>query len=287
MAGSSFSVFAEIKDNRYQVIIDRNPFGLRPIPPPPQPKVEEAPAPPPPDIKLTGITTLLGTPRAMLQVEDKQTKKFSFPTIAQGDTEGAITVLEIDTESMRVRIRNGEAETTLDFKNNGVQPGKGGAVAAVPGVPHPAGAPGVPMGVVPPAPGAAGTPANFAPGRSAIVAGGATAAVTPNPGVNPLAANSYGGLPQRQLRTDSLSIVGGGAGGSQYNPNAPAVPQQQPPISRDEAEARIEAQRRILEQQGSTISRILPPTSMGRAAGQSPPGNSVPTPAPNVPQFPR
>src|SRR6185503_7956384 len=85
VAGFSFAALAEVKENPYQVITDRNAFGLRPIPPPPEPKKEEPPPVPPPDIKLTGITTLLGSPRVMLQVEDKQakdpTKKFSFPII--------------------------------------------------------------------------------------------------------------------------------------------------------------------------------------------------------------
>src|SRR5829696_571497 len=76
VVGFSLTAFAELKDNPYQVIIDRNPFGLRPIPPPPVAVVDtNPPAPPPPDIKLTGITTLLGEPRVMLQIEDKQSKK--------------------------------------------------------------------------------------------------------------------------------------------------------------------------------------------------------------------
>jgi len=42
----------------------------------------------------------------MLQVEDKQTKKFSFPTIAEGDSDpgSGIAVLSIDLENQRVRI---------------------------------------------------------------------------------------------------------------------------------------------------------------------------------------
>src|ERR1041385_2220727 len=134
-AGLGLKARGEIKDHPYQVIIDRTPFGLRPIPPPVQPVTEtNAPVEPPPDIKLTGITTLLGAPKVILQLEDKKTKKPSFPPpMAVGDSDpSGITVLAIDTENMKVRIKNGEAETTLDFKNNGVKAGAAVASSAAP-----------------------------------------------------------------------------------------------------------------------------------------------------------
>src|SRR5215213_833853 len=203
VVGFSLTAFAELKDNPYQVIIDRNPFGLRPIPPPPVAVVDtNPPAPPPPDIKLTGITTLLGEPRVMLQIEDKQSKKALFPTMTEGEIDHGITIVKIDTENMKVRIKNGDAETTLDFKNNGVKPG-GGAVASAAPVPQA----GFNPGAIP-VPGGAPGLANPANSRGAIVSGGAS---TPTPGVNyPNAAG--GGLPQRPLR-DSSAIVGGGVGG--------------------------------------------------------------------------
>lgn len=275
VVGFSLTALAELKENPYQIIIDRNPFGLKPIPPPPVAVVEtNAPATPPPEIKLTGITTLLGSPRVMLQVEDKQTKKFLFPTMTEGDSENGITIVAIDTENMKVRIRNGDAETTLDFKNNGVKPGSGG-VATTPPVPQPGGlnlgAPGVP-----PVPGV-GNLANANSGRGAIVSGGAS---TPATGFNPGGASA---LPARPMRTDSLSIVGGGAGGNVYNPNAPAIPQPAPTMTREEAEARIEAARQnLLKQQqsgqlpaGAPSPSILPPTRMGQLLNQP-----TPTPPP-------
>ncbi|HWN97027.1 MAG TPA: hypothetical protein VNT99_18500 [Methylomirabilota bacterium] len=275
VAGFGFTASAEVKENPYQVIIDRNAFGLRPIPPPPEPKKEEAPPVPPPDIKLTGITDLLGAPRVMLQVEDKQakdpTKKFSFPIIAEGDSDpgSGIFVVSIDMENMRARIRNGDAETTLDFKNNGVKPG--GAVASA--VPHPGVVPLVrPLGV--PQPPVAPAEASSIAGRSAIISGGAPAATAaPNPALN------FGGsmpVPARPLRTDSLSIMAGG-GNQVYNPNPQPALQQQPGMTQVEAEARIEAARRMIQERqaaGQVVPHspnILPPTTLGRAAGPVPP----------------
>ena len=80
VAGFSLGAFAEVKENPYQVILERNPFGLRPIPIIEPPKPPEPPAPPPLEIKLTGITTLGGPPRVFLEFTDPQTKKVDRPS---------------------------------------------------------------------------------------------------------------------------------------------------------------------------------------------------------------
>ena len=287
LAGFTLAGHAEIKENPYQIIIDRNPFGLRPIPPPVETKKEEPVPPAPlPDIKLTGITDLLGQPQVMLQVENKQAKspaeKFSFPTLAQGETEGGITVLAIDMNNMTARIKNGENEATLDFKKDGVKPGAGAVASAA--VPHP-GAP-VPAlahpGAVPQPPVSGIAPnqaaANNGTGRSAIVSGGSQ----PAGAVGASGVANYGGLPPRPLRTDSpanSSLIMAG-GGQTYNPN-PQPTVSHPTMSREEAEARIEAARRMLQEKqaaGQVVPHspnILPPTSLGRALNggiPAPPG---------------
>jgi hypothetical protein len=266
----SAALSAEVRDNPYQLIIERNPFGLKPPPPPPPAPIEtNAPAAPPPDIKLTGITTLLGTPRVMLQVEDKQTKKPSFPMLAEGESDmsGAVTVLAIDPDNLKVRIKNGDAETTLDFKTHGVKPGAG-AVAA--GGPTPTPQPGA----IPPPPAFNNLQGN---NNRALIGGGAVAAPVAPAGFNP-AVNSAG-IPPRQMRTDNLSLIGGGQGGNIYNPNPTPQPTAQAPMSPQDAEAMIEARRRILEQQQNPMSRIMPPTSLGRQAGGAQP-TPPPGPAP-------
>lgn len=290
LAGFSFSAFAELKENPYQVIVDRNPFNLRPIPPPPAPPPEtNAPADPPPDIKLTGITTLLGTPKVFLQLEDKKTKKPSFPPpMAEGDSENGVTIVHIDTENMKVRIRNGEAETTLDFKNHGVKPAGAGAVASALPVPQLGVMPMKP-GVVPPSlPGVTAVqPAAATTGRGAIVAGGTASAGAVN--YNP-AANAYpGAVPPRPMRTDNnnLSIVAGG-GGQVYNPNPQPTPTP-PTYNRQEAEAIMEITRQRLQQQeqsgkvapGQPPSVLIPPTTLGRALGTPNPNPPFPTPQGN------
>jgi len=296
VVGFALAASAELKENPYQIIIDRNPFKLSPPPPPPTPTVTETnpPAPPPPDIKLTGITTLLGAPRVMLQVEDKQSKKFLFPTLEEGETANGITIVAIDAENMKVRVKNGDAETTLDFKNNGVKPGAGAVAATTPAPQHGL----MPLGAAPAHPAAAAAAAAAAANQSrgAIVAGGVPAptttpavnyAATPGsvPGASSVGALGAGGIPPRPVRTDG-AIIGGGAGGNVYNPNAPRIPTQQPAMSREEAEARIELARQQLKAQqeagqlklGQPTPNILPPTGLGRALNQ--PQN---TPAPGQP----
>jgi len=280
---AGFSAFAEVKDNPYQVIIDRNPFALRPIPPPPVPVSNEPTNPPTvSNIKLTGISTLLGPAKVFLQYENPQTKKTEFPPgMLVGEKQGEIEVLSIDPANGIVRIRHGDAETTLDFDHNGIKaPGTGGATAV------PGGPPGlVPMNLppaVPPPGGVTATPT--ANGSRAIVAGGSTAA----PAAVPNAMfNGAAGLPSRQVRTDygnNVLLAGGGQPVNNGQPAnaAPAVPA----MSRDEAEARIEAQRQLLlqkEAQGLVpkgMPSILPPTRMGQSLGL--PGSIPPPPSPHA-----
>jgi hypothetical protein len=134
VVGFSLGAFADVKENPYQVIIDRNPFALKAIPTTEAPKPPEAPVIPPPQIKLTGIETLGEQPKALLQVEDKQTKKAEFPPpLAAGENYKGIMVVSIDVENNTVRIKNDDAETTLDFINYGVETVLTGAAP----VPHP------------------------------------------------------------------------------------------------------------------------------------------------------
>jgi hypothetical protein len=260
-AGFSLDAGAELKDNPYQVIIDRNPFGLRPIPPPPPPPDNTPPPAPALEIKLTGITTLLGPSKVFLEFTDPQTKKVERPpAMLEGDPYKDITVVSIDAENNRVKIRKGDAESWLDFEKNGIKPGT--ATAAAP-VPHP-GFPGA-NPAVPPAPapvgGIAPTAAAAGPARGGLV-GGNTASVTAPAtanAYNPAATTALGNY-QRPVRTEGAGLVGGA--GTQPAA-APTPTASQPPMTREQAEKIIEARRLQLESQGSTMSRILPPTALG------------------------
>jgi hypothetical protein len=276
VAGFSLGAFAEVKDNPYQVIIDRNPFGLKPIPLPPPPPDNTPPPPPALEIKLTGITTLLGPPRVFLEFTDPQSKKTDRPPpLGEGDPyKDGISIVSIDAENGRVKIRNGDVERTLDFDKDGLKPGGAVAAAGAP-VPHP-GLPG--LSAVPPVPGAPGAPAaNLAgagPARGAVV-GGATPVATPN------AIPGAPGYPPRPLRTDTgAGIVGG------YGVNPAQQFQQvqtQPAMTREQAEATIELRRQELLRQNPGAAGILPPTSLGRALNSpGTPGAPGSTPSPNL-----
>lgn len=123
VAGMTFGAFADVTKNPYQMIIARNPFGLRAMNLPETIKLPGPVMTPPREIKLTGITTLAGAAKAFFQVEDKHAKKTDFPApLAIGESYQEITVLAIDVENNTVRIKSGDAETTLDFVNHGVKP---------------------------------------------------------------------------------------------------------------------------------------------------------------------
>jgi hypothetical protein len=178
----------------YQGIVERNVFGLKPPPPPPDP---ESTKPPPPKIFLTGITTILGNKRALMKMTPPVTKPGEQPkeqafTLAEGEREGGLEVLEIDEKAGTVKVNNYGTVATIDFESNGVKAAPGPAPGAVPmpGMP-PAMRPGLPV------PGAMGG-ANPMPNRPLRVPG-AGVSVTPqasagtglpgmNAGVNPSAA---------------------------------------------------------------------------------------------------
>lgn len=266
-AGWSFQSRAEVKENPYQIIIDRNPFGLRPIPPPPPPPSNEPPPPPPLGVAMTGITTLLGPPKVFLEFTDSQTKKVDRPSaLLEGETFKAITVVSIDPENNRVKIKNGDAESWLDFEKNGVKPAGGGAPAPVP---HP-GFPGAPAAAAAaiPVPGA-GAPAFPNAPRGALV-GGASAATAAPATYNPGQVTSAAGLPTRPLRTDA---AGAGLIGGQGAPVAtPAATPTTPAMTPEQAQAIIEARRMQLQQAGDSRANILPTTRLGQELkGLTPP----------------
>jgi hypothetical protein len=259
VAGWSFQSFAEVKDNPYQVIIDRNPFGLRPIPPPPVLPSNEPPPPPPLGIAMTGITTLLGPPKVFLEFTDQQTKKVERPSaMVEGDTYEAITVVSIDPENNRVKVKNGDAESWLDFEKNGVKAAGAGAPAPVP---HP-GFPGAkPATASVPVPGVP-TPATMASdtARGGLVGGNTAATTVPAPYNPNVPLSTAAGLPPRPLRTDGAGLIGG----SGTAPVAPAAAAPAPSMTPAQAQAIIEARRLQLQQQGNPAANILPPTALGR-----------------------
>jgi len=141
VAGFAFAIIladtgtalADTRENPYQEIARRNPFALRPV-------LVERPAPPvnppvlsPTEVRLTGITDLVGRLLVTLQYEDRQTRKVRYsPLLAEGQGDGTAMILDIDPVKALVRIKQGQTEMTLDFVRNGVQPS---AIAAIPVAP--------------------------------------------------------------------------------------------------------------------------------------------------------
>src|SRR5689334_17517173 len=74
LAGTAPMVLAEAKPNPYQAIVERNPFGLKPPPPP----VDNTPPPPViplAKVVLTGISSVFGPTRALLEVTEQEPGK--------------------------------------------------------------------------------------------------------------------------------------------------------------------------------------------------------------------
>jgi hypothetical protein len=106
-------------EGSYEGISGRNVFGLRPVP---RPDLHTESIPPPPKIVLTGITTILGNKIALLKVLMPGPKPGDKPhddflTLAQGEREGNIEVLDVDEKAGRVRVNDFGTIIELTFEN--------------------------------------------------------------------------------------------------------------------------------------------------------------------------
>lgn len=135
----------------YQVILERNPFGLKPPPPPPAPPAPAAEPAKPTNWKLSGLTALFKPPRAMFvnQVPGKPTPEYL--SVPQGERQGAIEVLPdgIDIAAGTVRVKINGEERTMSFKDDGLKGPAGPPVPTLPGFPVPPGlnpTPATPLG---------------------------------------------------------------------------------------------------------------------------------------------
>jgi hypothetical protein len=290
LGSSGMGFCAEVKDNPYQDIVNRNAFALKPPPPPPPPGSEQPPASPV-DVLLTGITTLGGVKKVLLQVVEKAPGKQGQPKLppplVEGDVEGRVEIVSIDADKGAVMIKIDGNEKTLTFEKDA--PKSGGGAGPVPGQPH-GGPPGMPnpAGTIPlpnvttaAGAAAAANAAGASSGFGVMVGGGASS--VPAPGAVPGAASVGGvnlglssgaaGTPARPVRTDGTSSVmlgGGGVGavpgGATAAGQAPAT--TTPSLTREQALATIERQRDLMRQatEGGIVPKgsfpPLPPTSL-------------------------
>jgi hypothetical protein len=220
---------ADTVSNPYEPIVLRNPFGIKPVPEPP---AQPAAGPPValPKVILTGITTMFGPPKALIEITEAEPGKAASirkPILREGEKDGTVEVISIDAANASVRIKNSGFETNLNF-----EVAKSGSV---PGGPPPL-ASGLVAPNVPPVPGmapganpAAGTfPGVNAPG------GNANVSMTYNntPGRAGSSVTTYGAsgpgdkpLPLRVPRTDVPGVPG-------YQPNSAANALQEAARSR-------------------------------------------------------
>jgi hypothetical protein len=102
----------------YSVIVERNPFGLRPPPPPPKaPLTIQLPA----EILLTGIVSI-GKERAYFMTNPRPGKLPSYYSLGIGEEKDGLRVLAIDAETKAVRLERAGVETVMTFQANGVKP---------------------------------------------------------------------------------------------------------------------------------------------------------------------
>ena len=146
--------------DHYRSIVDRNPFGLKPVPPPPPQKpVETAPAAKSEQFYLTGISTI-GYPnkpkKAFLMNKDNSKKEYNekFYNMQINDKQGDLRLDDIDEKEKRVKVTYRGEEMWLSMKDNGVptptstavpQPGMPGLAPGVPAVPAVTAPGGVPL----------------------------------------------------------------------------------------------------------------------------------------------
>lgn len=191
------AAFALTDDNPYAAIVGRNAFALKP---PPRP--EDINKPPPPvtsEIKLQGISTILGRKQVIMKVKTParapEPAKDQSIMLGEGEREGEIEVLEINAVEGVVRLKNGEnPPQTLTMADNSERPSPGA-------VPPPAGPAGLPR---PPLPGGIPAPPPSSPmispaaGNSVTTFGSAGNSAQISPSSSPT-------LPTRTLRTGAAT----------------------------------------------------------------------------------
>jgi hypothetical protein len=256
------SAITDDSANPYQGIVDRNVFGLKP--PAPIQKPEPKPSDLPP-ITLTGMTTILSSKRALLNVQPPGKPLQSF-ILAEGQRDGDIEVLEIDEKAGSVKVSQGGTIIPLTFEKNG------------PKLPASVAAPAGPAGSAAPTPIAYGSPlphANANPYAPAATASGMqpvlTRQVRDNSGV-PNYGN--GGSPNGM----GISTPGFASGQPQSQQEAPRI------ITPDEQALHMLTQHVQNTDKGIEMPPLPPPLADALQESQGQP--STPSPNSTTPRFP-
>lgn len=197
---------------RYQVILDRMPFGVEAVPPPPGTPLGTNGRPlPPPDsftktLKMCAVTRHALTGRLEVGFVDTASKKNYF--IAVGDTEDGITVVEADYDAETALLRKGDQEGKLTMSDVASMTAAAGQPTGGPGMAgfgpggmgRPAFPPGLTMGRPP------GMPGFSAPGAGALTGVAGTSGSTPGAMSGPPSMGMRSSMPARSSDGASLSL---------------------------------------------------------------------------------
>lgn len=123
-----------ISFNRYQIILDRKPFGAEPVAPPVAATTPAAPPAPLPEsvfknIRMCAITRNDVTGNVQVGLTDSAAKKNYFLTV--GETEDGITVLAADYEKETARLSKEGAEKEISMTDVPIVSGGPASVAPI------------------------------------------------------------------------------------------------------------------------------------------------------------
>ncbi len=295
------SAAAPTGENAYQAIVTRNAFALIPIPV--AAKTEAAPPATAVDVFITGITTLSGVRKVLLQVAEKGKQPDYLPPLVEGDGQGRVEVVSIDPEKGLAVIKLDGNEKTLSLEKDSPKPGAAAGPAGVPGkpvMPNPAGTIPLP-GVISARGAAAAVTSGGAVGKMGVMTGGGGSSIpsptTPAAGAgavgvgtsSALTAGTSASLPSRPLRADSSGVYVGGAGSSASGANAANAGSTAaaPGMTREQAVAHIADQQNLYDEAvrlGLMPKRQVPPLPIppgmsGRTGGAAPAPTPNPAPA--------
>jgi hypothetical protein len=268
-AGIVMTAHGAVDNNPYRAIIERNVFDLKPPPPPVAPPTVTNT--PPPNVKLTGITSILGTKRALFMVgaaaqPGKPPGKEESYILEEGQRQGVIEVLEINQKAATVKIKNDGNESVIALDTSAKLPSGPGGPPALPGLP---GAPHMPT---------LAAPSNAAYNRQPT--GGAGVPVPNFSQYSQSGANNGNGLstlPTRALRTgngvDPLQLLGQQPQQAQQAQSDPL--QQTANLSPEEKYVMMEVERqRTKSLTEAGLLPEMPPTPLSPMLQQNNEGNN-------------
>ncbi|MDB6065791.1 MAG: hypothetical protein JWR26_1999 [Pedosphaera sp.] len=247
-------------DNPYGAIVQRNIFDLKA---PDISNVSSPPPAPPLNVKLTGLTTIMGYPQALFMVTEppapgKPPNKEESFIMVEGERQGALELVKIDVKAGKAQIKNDGIASTIALEvPKAASPGTvgQGMPGGPPGMMHPGFAPGAPGGGYGHGPvnGAMDPMQTRTPRNSAY-----------NGSPSPTGSTYPGGLGQPQTTLGTTATA-------QSATTQP--PAQQGWLNPVDQVGYAEEQRQQLLNQGNPMAAIIPPLP----GGFPQPGNQQPT----------